>query len=115
MKQVASKITREVPMQRQWAPSAEASGHEGLNAEEFRRQCSMPLWCLEEGKEGPCRMTGTCGEQDLVRVMLWQGPATVGTDRLARRVVLSKKQKQNEAQLGKLQGQAASSAVGGEP
>ena len=96
MKQVASKITREVPMQRQWAPAAEASGHEGLNAEEFRRQCSM--WCLEEGKEGPCRMTGTCGEQ--ARVMLWQGPAVVGTDRLASRVVLSKKQKQNEAQLG---------------
>ena len=29
-------------------------------------------------------MTGTCGDQ--ARVMLWQGPAVVGTDRLARRV-----------------------------
>ena len=29
-------------------------------------------------------MTGTCGDQ--ARVMLWQGPAVVGTDRLARQV-----------------------------
>ena len=28
-------------------------------------------------------MTGTCGDQAVV--MLWQGPATVGTDKLARR------------------------------
>ena len=82
MKQVAAKITREVPMQRQWAPVTEARGHDGLNAEEFKRQCSM--WCLEEGKEGLCKMTGTCGEQ--ARVMLWQGPAIVSTDRLARRM-----------------------------
>ena len=41
MRQVAVKITQEVPMQRQWAPAAEARGHDGLSAEEFRRQCSM--------------------------------------------------------------------------
>ena len=56
--------------------------HSGLSAEEFTQQCSM--WCLEEGKKGPCKMTGTCGDQAVV--MLWQGPATVGTDKLARRV-----------------------------
>ena len=80
MKQVAAKIKLEVPMQRQWAPSVEARGHNGSSAEEFRRQCSM--WCLEEGKQGPCKMIGTCGDQ--ARVMLWQGPAIVSVDRLAR-------------------------------
>ena len=78
MKMVAAGITNKVPMQRQWAPPVGVSGHEGLTTEEFRRRC------LEEGKEGPCRMTGTCGDQ--ARVMLWQGPAVVGTGRLARRV-----------------------------
>ena len=82
MKQIAMKITLEVPMQHQWVPSAEARVHGGLSAEEFTQQCSM--WCLEEGKKGPCKMTGTCGDQAVV--MLWQGPAIVGTDKLARRV-----------------------------
>ena len=82
MTQVAAKITLEVSRQRHWVPTAEAKGHHNQNAEEFRRQCSM--WCLEKGKEGPCMMTGTCGDQ--ARVMLWQGPAVVGTDRLARQV-----------------------------
>ena len=85
MKLVAAGITNKVPTQRQWAPPVGVSGHKGLTAEEFRRRCNM--WCLEEGKEGPCRMTGTCGDQ--ARVMLWQGPAIVGTDRLARRVAVA--------------------------
>jgi hypothetical protein len=42
------------------------------------------MWCLEEGKKGPCKMTGTCGDHEVV--MMWQGPAIVGTDKLARRV-----------------------------
>ena len=45
------------------------------------------MWCLEEGKEGPCRTTGTCGNQ--AKVMLWQGPAVVGTGRLARQVAVA--------------------------
>ena len=39
---------------------------------------------LKEGRKGPSKMTGTCGDQAVV--MLWQGPAIVGTEKLARRV-----------------------------
>ena len=110
MKRVAAMITREVPIQQQWAPPAGASGHEGLSAEEFRRRSSMcRMWCLEESKTGPCRRTGTCGDQ--ARVMLWQGPAVVSADRLARWSAASEKQRQTEAQLNELKSRVASAGV----